>query len=248
MTTPKSKPDPVPKIFAYGAPDPIKIATSNLFVDKDNLDVDYMTGLIFEDIGAMELSNIVRYDQLNTTDSAYGLVSNIAKTIQQTKLDFNLSLGNNNAIDLNDYIRKDFKTNLNVISVQQSLYGPGGTSSYSTYYVSEDLSSYDISSNFKVTTTGIGTIGGCNFDTTNIKVIETGNGYFKISLGTTSISKTLTSGKAQFTDYVPVYFESSLYNNNTFNDNYSYITIEISDNFDNYEIEVEFFEYMDKSG
>lgn len=247
MTKPKSKPDPVPKVFAYGAPDPIKIASSNLFIDKDTPDVDYMTELIFEDIGGMELSNIVRYDQLTSVESGYSLISNIAKTVKQIKLDFNLAPANDNSIDLNNYIRKDFNTNLKIIAVSSSLYGPG-TAYYSTFYVKEDLSSYDVSMNFKVTTFGIGTIGGNNFNQTNCKVIETGNGYFKLVVGGSTVSKTSVSGSAQFTDYVPVYYESALYNNGTFNDNYSNITIEIYDNYENYEIEVEYLEYTDKFG
>jgi hypothetical protein len=247
MTKPKSKPDPVPKLVSYGAPEAIKIATSNLFIDKDTLDIDYMTGLIFEDIGSMELSNIVRYDQLTTTDFAYNPISNIRKTVQQIKLDFNLSPANDNNIDLNNYVRKDFNTNLNIIAVQSNLYGPG-TSYYQTFYVNEDLSSYDVSMKFKASTFGIPTTGGSNFNFTNSNVVETGNGYFKLSTGGSTVGKTMVSGKVQFTDYVPVYFESDLYNNGTFNDNYSYITIEIYDNYNNYEIEVEYLEYMDKTG
>jgi len=249
MTKPKSKPDPVPKLVTYGAPEAIKIATSNLFVEKDSLDVDYMTGLIFEDIGGMELSNIVRYDEINTTETAYSLVSNTSRVSEQINLDFNFPPQNDNSIDLNDYVNKDFLSNVNVLAVDQKYYAAGGTASYKIFYVDRDLSGYDIASNIKVTTSGIGTVNGVNFNLTNVKVIETGNGYFKTNGSGTYTSPTrqnISGGTAQFSDYVPVYYESSLYDNGIFNENYSNITIEIYNNYEQYQVEVEFVEYDDK--
>jgi len=244
MSKPKSKPDPVPKLFAYGAQEAVKIATSNLFIDKDTQDIDYMTGLIFEDIGGMELSNLVRYDEINTTETAYSVVSNTNKVANQVKLDFNLSPSNNNSIDLNDYINKNI-VNLDVIAVSQSSWGPGATSGYKTYYVNQDLSNYSISSNFNITISNIGTISGTQFDASDIRLIEVGKGYFKTYGGYTTVSKTNVSGKAQLSDYVPVYYESLLYNNLIFNENYSNITIEIYNNYNEYQVEVEFVEYDD---
>jgi hypothetical protein len=245
MTKPKSKPDPVPKLFSYGAQEAIKIATSNLFIDKDTQDIDYMTGLIFEDIGGMELSNLVRYDEINTTETAYGVVSNTNKVANQLKLDFNLAPSNDNSIDLNDYVNKN-NVNLDVIAVSQYSWGPGATSGYRTYYVNQDLSDYSVSSNFKVTTSNIGTVSGTQFDATDTQLIEVGNGYFKTYGGYSAVSKTKVSGKAQFSDYVPVYYDSSLYNNLIFNENYSNITIEIYNNYDEYEVEVEFLQYSNR--
>jgi hypothetical protein len=246
MGKPKSKPDPVPKLVAYGAPEAIKIATSNLFIDKDNQDIEYMTGLIFEDIGGMELSNLVRYDEINTTENAYNLVSNTAKIAEQITLDFNLPPSNNNSIDLNDYVNKEFVSNVNVLFVQQYAIAPGGTAGYRKYYVDKDLSEYDVASGIKVTVSGIGTVGGYNFDATNSKVLETGNGYFILSGGSVGVSKTSVSGKAQFSDYIPVYYESDLYEKGVLNEDYSNITIEVYNNYTEYEVEVEFLEYDDK--
>jgi hypothetical protein len=206
-----------------------------------------MTGLIFEDIGGMELSNLVRYDEINTTETAYSLVSNTKKVAEQVRLDFNLPPSNDNSIDLNDYINKEYLSNVNILAVEQLFYGPG-TSSYRVYYVNRDLSSYDTASNIRVTISGVGTTHGINFDGTNKRVIETGNGYFKTNgsgVYTPGGIETVSGGIAQFSDYVPVYYESSLYDNGVFNKNYSNITIEIYDNYDEYQVEVEFVEYDD---
>lgn len=246
MGKPKSKPDPVPKLVAYGAPEAVKIATSNLFIDKDTQDIDYMTGLIFEDIGGMELSNIVRYDEINTTENAHTLISNTAKIAEQIKLDFNLPPSNNNSIDLNDYVNKEFVSNVNVLFVQQYAIAPGGTAGYRKYYVDKDLSEYDVASGIKVTVSGVGTVGGHNFNASNSKVLETGDKYFILSGSSSTVAKTSVSGKAEFSDYIPVYYESDLYEKGILNEDYSNITIEVYNNYAEYEVEVEFIEYDDK--
>ena len=246
MGKPKSKPDPVPKLVAYGAPEAIKIATSNLFIDKDTQDIDYMTGLIFEDIGGMELSNLVRYDEINTTEIAYNIISNTSKVAEQIDLDFNLPPASNDSIDLNDYVNKEFISNVNVLFIEQYGVAPGGTAGYRKYYVDKDLSDYDVASKIKVTVSGVGTVGGANFNATNSKVLETGNGYFLLSGSSLTVSKQSVSGKAEFSDYIPVYYESALYEKGILNEDYSNITIEIYNNYAEYEIEVEFIEYDDK--
>lgn len=247
MAKPNSKPDPVPKLFAYGAQEAVKIATSNLFIDKDTQDIDYMTGLIFEDIGGMELSNLVRYDEINTTETAHSVVSNTNKVAEQVRLDFNLSPSNDNSIDLNDYINKEILSNVNILAVEQKLYAAGGTSAYRIFYVDKDLSDYDVANKIKVIISSVGTVGGVNFNqATATKVIEIGKGYFKTGGSGVSVSKTTTSaGIAQFTDYVPVYYESSIYEDGIFNDSYSNIAIEIYNNYNEYQVEVEFIEYND---
>ena len=254
MGKPKSKPDPVPKLVAYGAPEAIKIATSNLFIDKDTQDIDYMTGLIFEDIGGMELSNLVRYDEINTTEIAYNIISNTSKVAEQIDLDFNLPPASNDSIDLNDYVNKEFVSNVNVLAVEQYVINPGDVTSYRKYYVDKDLSGYDTSSNIIATVSNIGLIlavGGAyseQFDVNNnLRVLETGNGYFVLDGITTAVvNKTFVSGKAQFSDYVPVYYESQLYEKGILNEDYSKITIEIYNNYAEYEVEVEFVQYDDK--
>ena len=254
MGKPKSKPDPVPKIFAYGAPDPIRIATSNLFIDQDAQDIDYMTGLIFEDIGGMELSNLVRYDEITTTENAYNVISNTSRIAEQVDLDFNLPPSNNNSIDLNDYVNKDFVSNVNVLAVEQYIINPGDITSYRKYYVDKDLSRYDTSSNIIATVSNIGLVLAASgayseqFDVSNnLRVLETGNGYFVLyGITTAIVNKTSVSGKAQFSDYVPVYYESQLYEKGILNEDYSNITIEIYNNYAEYDVEVEFIEYDDK--
>ena len=252
MGKPKSKPDPVPKLVAYGAPEAIKIATSNLFIDKDNQDIEYMTGLIFEDIGGMELSNLVRYDEITTTENAYNIVSNTAKIAEQIDLDFNLPPSNNNSIDLNDYVNKEFISNVNVLFIEQYGVAPSATAGYRKYYVDKDLSDYDVAAKIKVTVSGIGNIladdglSSHNFDANNSKVLETGNGYFLLSGSSITVSKQSVSGKAGFSDYIPVYYESALYEKGILNEDYSNITIEIYNNYAEYEVEVEFIEYDDK--
>jgi hypothetical protein len=246
MGKPKPKPEPVPKLIAYGAPEAIKIATSNLFIDQDAQDIDYMTGLIFEDIGGMELSNLVRYDEINTTEIAYDVISNIEKVAEQINLDFNLPPSNNNSIDLNDYVNKEFISNVNVLAVQQYAAAPGGTSGFRKYYVDKDLSSYDVASVIRVTVSGVGTVSGYNFNATNSKILETGDGYFILSGSSPTVVKTSVSGKAEFSDYIPVYYESALYEKGILNENYSNITIEVYNNYAEYEVEVEFIQYDDK--
>jgi hypothetical protein len=238
-------PDPVPKLFSYGAQPAIKIATSNLFIENDTLDIDYMTGLIFEDIGAMELSNIVRYDSINTTQTVYAVVSNINLVAQQIKLDFNSRPSTNTSIYLNNYIDKSFLSNIKIFSINQTPFGPG-TTSYRTFYVNKDLSNYNISNKLKVTISGIGTVGGVSWNVSNVTVIETGNGYFKtFGVGVYSgVKQKVATGLATFSDYVPVSYESALYDNGNFNKNYSNITIDVAENYKKHDLEVQYIQYQ----
>lgn len=52
----KAKPPKV-SYFGYNKREPIKIATSNLFIDTGTVPVDYMVGAIFDEIGGQELIN-----------------------------------------------------------------------------------------------------------------------------------------------------------------------------------------------
>jgi hypothetical protein len=54
MANPKP---PKPSYFGYNKREPIKIATSNLFLDTGKVPVDYMVGAIFNEIGGQELIN-----------------------------------------------------------------------------------------------------------------------------------------------------------------------------------------------
>jgi hypothetical protein len=50
--------DPKPPkktIFRYLDKNPVRIATSNLFIDTSSVPIDYMVGVIFEEIGGQEL-------------------------------------------------------------------------------------------------------------------------------------------------------------------------------------------------
>ena len=54
--------DPKPKapkktIFRYFDKNPVRVATSNLFIDTEGVPVDYMVGVVFGEIGGQELIN-----------------------------------------------------------------------------------------------------------------------------------------------------------------------------------------------
>jgi hypothetical protein len=54
--------DPKPKapkktIFRYFDKNPVRVATSNLFIDTEGVPVDYMVGVVFNEIGGQELIN-----------------------------------------------------------------------------------------------------------------------------------------------------------------------------------------------
>jgi hypothetical protein len=55
-------PDPKPQapkktVFRYLDKNPVKVATSNLFIDTESVPVDYMVGVVFGSIGGQELIN-----------------------------------------------------------------------------------------------------------------------------------------------------------------------------------------------
>jgi hypothetical protein len=64
--------------------DPVKIATPDLILfDQDSLTVEYMTDLIFEDLGGQELINIIRNDIINGVNVSYNLIANRRSISQQ---------------------------------------------------------------------------------------------------------------------------------------------------------------------
>jgi hypothetical protein len=58
MTNKNPKPKaPKKTVFRYLDKNPVRIATSNLFIDTEGVPVDYMVGVIFNEIGGQELIN-----------------------------------------------------------------------------------------------------------------------------------------------------------------------------------------------
>jgi len=64
--------------------DPIKIATPSLVaLSNPTLDIEYMTDVIFEDIGGQELINISRSDIVNGQEVLYKPIKNISSIFFQ---------------------------------------------------------------------------------------------------------------------------------------------------------------------
>jgi len=62
---------------------PVKTAPiDTLLIDQDTINIDFMTDLIFEDIGGQELINIARNDTVNGQTVSYQPIKNLT-TIQQ---------------------------------------------------------------------------------------------------------------------------------------------------------------------
>ena len=54
----KKDPKPPKKtVFKYFDKNPVRVATSNLFIDTESVPVDYMVGVVFGEIGGQELIN-----------------------------------------------------------------------------------------------------------------------------------------------------------------------------------------------
>jgi len=58
MSNKDAKPKaPKKTVFRYLDKNPVRVATSNLFIDTESIPVDYMVGVIFAEIGGQELIN-----------------------------------------------------------------------------------------------------------------------------------------------------------------------------------------------
>lgn len=58
MSNKDAKPKaPKKTVFRYLDKNPVRVATSNLFIDTESVPVDYMVGVIFNEIGGQELIN-----------------------------------------------------------------------------------------------------------------------------------------------------------------------------------------------
>lgn len=101
----KAKPAKVgkPVTSGYNGKDPIKIATSNLFIETQVVAVETMAGAIFNDIGGQELINSVPYDILY---DASDRVTNISSVAMQTNPLEIMSSQDTTQSVLNQYVLK----------------------------------------------------------------------------------------------------------------------------------------------
>lgn len=124
---------PKKTVLGYNKKEPVRIATSNLFIDTDDVPVDYMVGVIFEEIGGQELisqssesvynsntseiSNIYEVSEryspfniLNISDGMLSTLGNIDINLNSYLPQLDLSLNANNEIDNpSAYIDSDWK-------------------------------------------------------------------------------------------------------------------------------------------
>jgi hypothetical protein len=123
----KAKP---PKIqnLGYNKKDSVKIATSNLFIETQQVPVDYMIGAIFNDIGGQEIINSSPNDLLTSSTSLP--ISNIA--------DINNRYSSANILPLSDGIL----SNLNKYDIVLSQYVLPEDDSASTYLIQNNPKVY----------------------------------------------------------------------------------------------------------
>jgi len=119
---PRDPKPPKKTVLGYNKKKPVRIATSDLFIDKDDVPVDYMVGVIFEEIGGQELisqssesvynsnrseiSNIYEvseryspFNLLNISDGMLATMGNIDINLNSYLPELDLSLNTNFEID-----------------------------------------------------------------------------------------------------------------------------------------------------
>ena len=65
-------------VSGYNGKDPIKIATSNLFIETEIVAIETMAGAIFNDIGGQELINDIPFDILYGSSDRITNISSVA--------------------------------------------------------------------------------------------------------------------------------------------------------------------------
>lgn len=123
----KNAKPPKKTVIGYNKKEPVKIATSNLFVDTDDVPVDYMTGVIFEEIGGQELINQSSTSVYNSNSSEISNIYEVSERYSPFNI-LNISDGmlatmGNSEINLNSYLPQlDLTVNANFEINNRSAY------------------------------------------------------------------------------------------------------------------------------
>lgn len=109
---------PKKTVLGYNKKKPVRIATSDLFIDKDDVPVDYMVGVIFEEIGGQELISQSSESVYNSNTSEISNIYEVSERYSPLNIlnisDGMLSTLGNIDINLNSYLPQlDLTLNLN---------------------------------------------------------------------------------------------------------------------------------------
>jgi hypothetical protein len=84
VSTPSATPTVLPQTTPVEIKPPVKTAPiDTILIDQDEISTDFMTDLIFEDIGGQELINVARNDTVNGQTISYQPIKNLTSIQQQ---------------------------------------------------------------------------------------------------------------------------------------------------------------------
>jgi hypothetical protein len=108
--TKQAKPAKVGKavVSGYSGKDPIKIATSNLFIETEVVAIETMAGAIFNDIGGQELINDIPFDILYGSSDRVTNISSVVAQVNPLEImnsqDTSQSVLNQYVLNIQDYM------------------------------------------------------------------------------------------------------------------------------------------------
>jgi hypothetical protein len=101
-------------VSGYNGKDPIKIATSNLFIETEIVAIETMAGAIFNDIGGQELINDIPFDILYGSSDRITNISSVVAQVSPLEImnsqDTSQSVFNQYVLNIQDY--RDFEPNV----------------------------------------------------------------------------------------------------------------------------------------
>jgi hypothetical protein len=115
-----------PKVYNYGydGKPPVRIASSNLFIDTGKVPVDYMVGAVFNEIGGQEFINSYPADLLSSTLLPIKNLADINERYSPANIlpisDGILSTFNKYDIKLDTYIPQEDETSNNYLILKNA--------------------------------------------------------------------------------------------------------------------------------